>query len=368
MTLADPTAGPRKREKIPGHPGLYRNPNGTVTARFRDQHGKVRDRAYRNLTLAVRAKKGIDAATSTGERASSRTPFRRYAQEWIDGYRGRRAGGAKQSTIDSYADALRNHAIPFFGTARLDQIDPPMLKRYIAHLERQGYAPATIRRNYAPVRALLATAYEDGLLTRPVNIRVVLEHANQPERRPALTADQTAALLAEIPDDHLDLALFYATTGARLSEPLALRWRDLELDDAGAPTVRFPRSKTAAGLKPIRLTPDMAQALTRRRADSGAGPDELVFPSSTGTELDGRNWRRRVFKPAAKAAGVPRAVPHQLRHGVATLMAAKGAEPHDIARQLRHADGGRLAMQTYIHPDAPNVAYLDTALAKAHRQ
>lgn len=352
------TSKTNRREKIDGHPGLYRLPSGKVQARFRDNTGKVRDRTYPNLTAAVRAKNGVDAADRS-QRADSRTPFKRYAAEWIDTYRGRRRGGAKRVTIDSYADTLRTHAIPFFGTARLDQIDPPMLKRYIAHLERQGYAPASIRRFYAPVRALLATAYEDGLLTRPVNIRVVLEHAQERPRRQALTAEQTAALLAEIPDEHLDLALFYATTGARLSEPLALRWRDIQLDDDGQPSVTFPRSKTDAGLKPIRLTPGMAKALTRRRAAADAGPDDFVFPSVRGTELDGRNWRRRVFAPAAERAGIPWATPHTLRHGVATAMAEQGHGPTDIARALRHADGGRLAMQTYIHADAPNVAFLD---------
>jgi integrase len=350
---------PSRRERIPGHPGLYRTPSGKVVARFRDRTGKVRSRTYRNLTLADRAKNGVDAIDRSERTATPRTPFRQYATEWISTYRGRRRGGAKRSTIDSYADTLRVHAIPFFGTIRLDQIDPPLLKRYIAHLERQGYASATIHRFYAPVRALLATAYEDGILHRPVNIRIVLEHADAPQRRPALTGEQTAALLAEIPAEHLDLALLYATTGARLSEPLGLRWRDITTDGHGYPVVSFPRSKTDAGLKPIRLTPGMAQAFTRRRAAADAGPDELIFPTVRGGELDGRNWRQSVFKAAAERAGIPWATPHMLRHGVATAMAATGAEAYDIARHLRHADGGRLAMQTYIHPDAPNVAFLD---------
>ena len=181
-----------------------------------------------------------------------------------------------------------------------------MLKRYIAHLERQGYTPASIRRFYAPVRALLATAYEDGLLSRPVNIRVVLEHAQATPRRPALTGDQTAALLAEIPAEHLDLALFFATTGARLSEPASLRWRDLTTDDDGYPIVTFPRSKTDAGLKPIRLTPGMAEVLTARRAGMPwATPDDLVFPSTIGTEMHARNWRRRVSSRPPSAPGSP---------------------------------------------------------------
>lgn len=343
------------REKIDGHKGFYRNPNGRVQARFRGPNGKVVDRTWDTLTLAIRGKAQIMA----GDRqVASRAPFKRYALDWVANYRGRKAGGASEDTRASYKLLLEKQAIPFFGTTRLDRIDPPALKRYIAHLEGQGFAAATVRRYFAPVRALLADAFDNGHITREVNVRIVLEKAqDRPRRR--LTAQETAALLEQIPERHADVALLFATTGARLSEPFPLRYRDFGHDADGHPVVRFPRSKTEAGLKPVRLTPAMAQAITRRRAAAGAGPDDLVFPSVRGLERTGRSWRRRVFDPAAERAGVPWATPHMLRHGVATLMNATGATPADIARVLRHADGGRLAQQTYVHPDAPDVTFLD---------
>ena len=47
--------------------------------------------------------------------------------------------------------------------------------------------------------------------------------------------------------------------------------------------------------------------------------------------MDDHNYRRRVFKPAAKRAGVPWATPHKLRHGMASLMAEHGYGAADIA-------------------------------------
>jgi len=92
--------------------------------------------------------------------------------------------------------------------------------------------------------------------------------------------------------------------------------------------------------------------------------DEPMFASAFGSALDAHNWRRRIFKPAAEQAGVPWATPHSLRHGMASLMAERGYSPAQIAAHLGHADGGVLALRTYIRTqaiDAPE--FMDEALS-----
>jgi hypothetical protein len=46
-------------------------------------------------------------------------------------------------------------------------------------------------------------------------------------------------------------------------------------------------------------------------------------------------------------------------------MAEQGYEAHDIARTLRHADGGALAQRTYMHPKARRVDFLVDVLGGA---
>jgi integrase len=58
---------------------------------------------------------------------------------------------------------------------------------------------------------------------------------------------------------------------------------------------------------------------------------------------------------------VPWATPHKLRHGLPSLMARNGYSPAQIAAQLGHADGGVLALRTYIHADALNDASFHAA-------
>ncbi len=156
----------------------------------------------------------------------------------------------------------------------------------------------------------------------------------------------------KMPVEHADLAYFLASTGCRIGEALQARWQDIGADAAGRPALTIPRAKTPAGVRTVPLPPQTARRLTKRRAEARYGaPEDPVFPSVTGTVMDAHDYRRRVFNPAAKRAGVPWATPHALRHGVASLMAEQGFSPAQIAAHLGHADGGVLALRTYIHAD-----------------
>jgi len=104
--------------------------------------------------------------------------------------------------------------------------------------------------------------------------------------------------------------------------------------------------------------------MSRRSSSRFAAEADPIFPSAVGTPMDPYNYRRQVFRPAAARAGVPWATPHTLRHAVATLMAEQGCSPAQIAAHLGHADGGVLALRTYIHADPLGSAdFIDVALA-----
>jgi len=156
--------------------------------------------------------------------------------------------------------------------------------------------------------------------------------------------------LAAMPAEHADMTYLMAATGLRIGETLALIWSDLKLDDDGRPVLTVRTSKTAAGERTIPLSPETMRRLTKRRAEASYNADAApIFASTVGSALDANNWRRAIFRPAAKRAGVPWATPHSLRHGMASLMAERGYSAAQIAAHLGHADGGVLALRTYIH-------------------
>lgn len=364
---AEPSARqtPEHRRWLPvkGHPGVYRK-GSRILVRWR-HHGRQKTRSFRTLTEAARFK----AQTASGDtQATSRESFRRYAQQWVDAYTGRTASGDSASTRESYRDALTRLAIPFFGTVPLDRIDPPLLREFIDHLAGKGLAPASVRRAYAPVRALIGTAHGDGLLrTNPAQgVRVIVrdERRRKPRR---LTPDETRSLLKAMPAEHADLAYFLASTGCRISEALAARWEDVGPDRQRRPALTIPKAKTPSGERTIPLSPLTVRRLTKRRAEAQfSGASDPIFPTRRGTAWDQSNYRRNVFAPAAKRAGVAWATPHALRHGLASLLADHGFGAAQIAAHLGHADGGVLALRTYIHTDPLESAeFIDAALSEA---
>jgi len=79
-------------------------------------------------------------------------------------------------------------------------------------------------------------------------------------------------------------------------------------------------------------------------------PNELVFPASDGRHWRDdtyRNWRRRTFKPAAKAAGLGNIRVYDLRHALASLLFAEGRNPAEIADQLDNTL--ETLLSTYVH-------------------
>jgi integrase len=65
------------------------------------------------------------------------------------------------------------------------------------------------------------------------------------------------------------------------------------------------------------------------------------------TDSGWRNWRRRVFAPAALKAGAPGARPYDLRHSFISLLIAEGRNVIDVARQAGHSP--TMTLTTYGH-------------------
>ena len=110
--------------------------------------------------------------------------------------------------------------------------------------------------------------------------------------------------------------------------------------------------KTGRPPRTVDLLPPLKQDLAEWRLACGRPPDDdfLFVGSNRGPwrDHDYRNWRRRHFEPAAKAAEVPNARPYDLRHSFASLLLHEGkVSIVDLASQLGHSP--TMTLNTYGH-------------------
>jgi integrase len=114
----------------------------------------------------------------------------------------------------------------------------------------------------------------------------------------------------------------------------------------GQKTGQPPRAPDLWG--PVRR--DLAAYQLSTRRPSRLDGSRLLIARADGEpwrEHDHRNWRRRVFKPAVTAAGLPITRPYDLRHACASLMIHAGRPLTEIAEHL----GNSVAVlsQTHAH-------------------
>ena len=332
-------------------PGVYKRGSRYVVV-WRHK-GKQHKSFHRTLSEAREAK----GRRQSGERTpTTRQSFEDYAAAWLDGYAGRTSRGFSETSRRDYQRALDAYAAPFFRSYRLADVEPPDVRRFVKHLESKGLAPASVVKNLVPLKALLATAVEDGALrSNPAaGVRVNGrrdEGEEEPERAKAMTRAELHAVLAELPPEWSLFFELLAHTGLRVSEALGLDWSDVEFGKRPRLRVRrqcyrgtLKRLKSRAGRRDLPLSPGMARQLWAARPPRADGP---MFTTRNGTRYADRNIRR-VLDRASERAGVPWVGFHTFRHTCASLLFAGGLNVKQVSEWLGHADPS-FTLRVYVH-------------------
>jgi integrase len=360
----------RRLEKT-REPGIYkRGGRYVVTARARGRQVK---RFARTFAEARDLKAALRADVARGEyRALSKVTFAEYAAEWIDTYAGRTKTGIRETTRDSYRREIERRAIPFFGGLRLAEVEPRDVKRYVAEVAASGVSRDTVRLALAPVRALLATALEEGLIrSNPatgIRIPAVVEtESADAEQTKALTEDELGKLIEKAEPEWRLFVRLLADTGLRIGEAIALHWGDVDLGRRRLSVRRryykgtFAPPKSRYGRRDIPLSDGLARELWRLRQVSRSVQDgAAVFPGRGGGPLDASTAFRAV-KAACRAAGVPWAGPHALRHTCATRLFRAGLNAKQVQIWLGHHSPA-FTLATYVHllaDDLPEPSFFD---------
>ena len=352
-------------------PGIYRRGSRYVV-RYRDPTGRARKQSARTMAEARRIKAEVNADVGRGEwRAQSRVSFADHARDWIGSYQGRTARGLRDETREDYRVRLERDAIPFFGRRRLAEIEPRDVKRFAAHVASRGVGPNTVRLAVAPVKALFATAVEEGLIrSNPtLGVRIARRTAEtEQERVKVMTEEELGRFLTAVDPYWRTFFSFLAATGFRMAAPLT--WGDLDFGQRRVSvTKRIYRGKLGPpksryGVRTLQFEPELARDLWALRKQR-RGDGDLVFVTPTGRPLDQSALTSRVLKPAARAAGVPWVSFHTFRHTHATILFQRGWNAKQVQIRLGHHSPA-FTMAVYVHlmpDDLPETDFFDALTA-----
>ena len=149
----------------------------------------------------------------------------------------------------------------------------------------------------------------------------------------ALTLEQQAEFVCVLKENKLrPLYLFYLLTGCRKSEPLTLRWHDV---DFVAKSIYIGGTKTDNAKRHVPLFPETEKLLNKLPKDN-----YLVFPFAE--TLVSQNFRRIKQKHALSFRL------HDLRHTFATRCLENGISINVVQKWLGHAQASTTA-NIYTH-------------------
>ncbi len=221
-------------------------------------------------------------------------------------------------------------------------VGPRAVRRYIARLSQEGYAPSTSARKLAALRALFASQREHGQITQnPADLVSTPRRSDHLPR--VLSARDAARLLDGIPAsgplELRDRAMFELaySCGLRAEELVALRVQDVDHDGE---QVRVEGKGRKTRFVPVGEPALLAVASYLERARAGAfrlrGPRERVGRALPLTDGPAARHQRRpaaaadVDEPGRSGRGVlaARAAP-QLRHAPARRRRGPAEHPGD---------------------------------------
>jgi integrase len=337
-------------------PGLWIR-NGRFYAQLRIDLGNGRT-APRRIALEAETLDQAKAAlekTRTEKRAGTlpatghRPQFADFAAEYLASAT---LAQKKTGTQKNERQAI-GRWIAHLGGIRLDKITPTMIHSYREKRLASGRTARTANLDVVQLRNVLKHAVAAGHLERLPEVRQLKQ--KPPQRRPLVTGEQFAALLAACrPEVTKNAALFrlylrfLALTGSREKEALAVRWQDVDLSreivTIGAEGIA-KNHKT----RDVDFSPELKALLAEMFA--AKPPDSTwLFPSPQRGKKDIHAAHLRMSLNAVReAAKLPWFGFHDLRHLFASRCVMAGLDFMTIASWLGHSDGGILVGKIYGH-------------------
>lgn len=286
-----------------------------------------------------------------------------YLQDWMENVKRRQVSAHTYANMQSRI----RHISREIGTIRLCDLKMLHIERCYSRLP---LGPNSVSHIHVHLKEALEYAVDSDLIAKnpAKNIRAPTWEKIE---RPVLSGEQLFALLSAMESDGLylfPLLLIIALTGLRHGEARALYWEDIDWEKSRLSVRHSIRRqpgegeivgpvKTRSSVRWVKLTAHAITALKLQRqrqnicclkATAWHDPKrQLIFTTEEGKIIHPQRTLETLHRYLDRL-GLPRIRVHDLRHGVATVLAQSGAQPNSIRQQLGHSSV-KITFDLYAH-------------------
>lgn len=365
----------------------YKRSDGSFTSK----------RGFSSETAARTARRRLTEKTERGEVRHTKETFGAFWPRWLN----RRKPYLEEGTWHAYERDGRLRLLPSLEQVPLGQLEVDhvhgLMDQWVEAMEAEEIAPKTINNTLGTLVVCLNAAVQERLMVANPALLVPRLPPGHIERE-YLRLHEIPAYLDSCSEVYRPVAEVLIGAGLRISEALALKVGDLELEDSGGVIVVYrSRKKNSNGsTKSDRFHPvEIGRGLSRVLRDhlalrgemaSGDQSDAHVFvmPARTrkrdhgrwqgkgdGEPMDRTTISRDWHKAALQDAGLRDMPLHALRHTAAAAWLAGGNSLIYVQRQLGHSSISTTE-QYYGHLErhvlAEGAVATEEAIARAVRQ
>jgi len=251
-------------------------------------------------------------------------------------------------------------------------LHPDQLRLFVAAEHRRGLSPKSLQRRLSACRSFYAWLLKHGRID--ANPATAIRAPKAPRKLPQVLDPDEAKALVEVSTDaplglrdRALLELFYSS-GLRLSELCALRWRDLDFAQDLVTVLGKGRKQRSVplGSHARNALQEWRASTVLRQAQDARTEDAPVFPGRNGP-ITPRAIQLRVRQLAQQQGLFKRVHPHLLRHSFASHILESSGDLRGVQELLGHADIA--TTQIYTHLDYQHLAKVyDAAHPRAKRK
>jgi integrase len=322
---------------------------------------QITRRGFTTAAEARRARRELLAQADRGQlRAAGGLTVDELLDLYLDGLDA--DGRLSAKTRFDYRHYADDYVRPHLGAKKVRDITPVTILAWQRKLtkeggtkDRKGLSANTVRLARAPVAGAFKMAFGAGIVAvnptvgtpRPLAQRCIPRH---------WTPEQAREFLALMEGDRTwPVWAFLLGSGLRVGELVALRWRNVDLNESVVRVVEFVSTlghetvsstgKSWGAVRAIDLDHGLVKVLLRQRkvqateqlAASSWVECDYVFTKPCGGPYHPQ-YLSKLLGTYTSELGLPRLTAHGLRHTSATLMLASRVPPKVAAERLGHAD------------------------------